>query len=1053
MGNRTRWLALALAVLCLSTGLLGSCGQEAKPSESMPEQETDTVEDQTMQAKLLNGTWDFFKDEDGKEIRFVPEGNRTAEKTFRQGEDLRTHICIPDAGQVIYGKIVLPLTFSNDLKTRNGERPYVEASLNGGPYFRTFIRDLIHNPEPYEHTIDMGYVLTDLISGQNELTFRTNVTEGTMTARVYESGDTDACILVYPMLFFKSSAVRMNVPGAWELQLDDKNEYTAYDGVGWYRTSFDRLKTMEDSQAVLRFSAVDYYAEIFVNDRFICSHEDGYSPIEINFADYPELLRPSGNELTVRVTDQSLDKNARFQIKQTLAGFFHDSVGINFAGIWNDVELSERGALRIGDLTILPDCRTGDVNTTVTLVNHGSEETTQTLCLAVTDPEGRVLKKKTVEVTVLPNEVKDVPVSVRVNGFKRWQVSDPQVYGVTVSLNSESRAKGFGFTEIVTDGRSILFNGKAILLNGILSWLGNWDKLSPNPDPETFRSQIRTLKAHGFNAIKFCLVVPPEYLLDICDREGIYVYIEYPIWNPVKTDAFYDRAYSQMGRFVSMGKNHPSVIMSDFNCEMPAFDDRMTVLMDFCVNTGRQIDPNRLFTDNSSTGQQNPDSGIDFWTFHPYSNALDFAKTGQGFVDMRNARGDKPTVFGEYADYPALAEFGKILAANGGKEPWNWKVVDDPFRADLYYEDLGYSDEQIRALIEASRTNSIDMKMHIVQETKKIDGIAGYFLTIIQDIGHSVTGFFDELGNTKWVPAQTEFLRDAVLLMDKTIYNYEGGVDTAITPAISNFSGTDIRNGTLTYRLVNKQGTTVLEDELLDELKAPNGCYTRFDVVNLRTPDVTTGEAFTLSLTLTDDAGLRIENHWDVFVFPHIAPLEDVQIMVSGDTKTRGFMSRYPNAEKWTDGAEPDLLVTYDRLTTAQLTYLNNGGKVLYLGHGSEALTVEKGTYYSQYVLVSFPDPDHEIIKAIPTKGFGGTQFLELQTEYVITAYRDDPLPSTLIGKVLLRDNVPDNLQTGSYMTETTIGQGQLIQCTLNLEGDPVLGHGLIDAAIRHLKG
>ena len=112
---------------------------------------------------------------------------------------------------------------------------------------------------------------------------------------------------------------------------------------------------------------------------------------------------------------------------------------------------------------------------------------------------------------------------------------------------------------------------------------------------------------------------------------------------------------------------------------------------------------------------------------------------------------------------------------------------------------------------------------------------------------------------------------------------------------------------------------------------------------------------------------------------------------------------------------------------------------------------MEKGTFYSQYVMVHFPQEQHEIVNALDSKGYGGLQFLNLQTQYVITEDKDDPLSHSIIGKILLRDNVGDIGQSASYMSEFTIGKGTLIQSTLDHNGDRILGNYLIDVAAGYL--
>jgi len=1002
-----------------------------------------------MNTIILNGEWDFYKDTAAtvakiKTDRIIEDG-----KTLTQGDSVSAVFKIDKLEEMYYSKLKLFMDFGSDLVTEDGESPTVYAQVGEGRVFSVDITDFTHNLNSTKHVIELGLYFADLISGENTVVFTSNIVSGDITV-------TGAEICYYPVLIFNDMMQPITVPGTWETQLG--KDYTGYDGVGWYFSSFDLPDMTAGKQYILTFEAIDYYAEIWINGRFITSHEDGYSPIVIDLYEYNDVIQSKGNHLAVRVTDQSTAPNAEFPLKQTLAGFFHDSVGINFAGIWNDVYLTLRGLARVSDLTVRTDIECMTAKIIADLKNVGKNAVVDAV-FSVLDGE-KVISSITInDVNVGKNKTAVVSSEITCLGAKLWEISAPELYTARVELKSgeeiiDVSETSFGFTAVRAEGDKVLFNNRPIKMNGILSWLGNWEQISPKYTAEEFTRQIRELKKLGFNAIKFCLVVPQEEIMDICDREGIYVYIEYPVWNPVQTDAFYERAYSQMERFLHMSKNHPSVVMSDFNCEMVMFEEPMADFMNWCVAAGKRIDPNRLYTDNSSTGYQNTEGDNDFWTWHPYTNALGFSDYAKSVVKHRFAHGVKPLVFGEYADYPSLAEFSEIFEANGGKEPWNWNVVDDPFRADLYLRGIGYSEEQIERMIGYSKTNCVDMKMHYVQETKKADSVGAYFLTIIQDIGHSVTGMIDELGRTKFTPEQTAFVRESVLLLDRNRYSFTAGKTVSVTPAISHYDGTDIENGTLSWTLEDKNGKTVSGGELQKDINLKNGGYYTFNNADLQIPEVNTASAHTLILTLRADNNYEINSRFDAYLYPEIAGaavLAGKKIMISDEHNTIDFGNRYPVAEKWEDGSTPELLIAVGKLTEAQVEYLNDGGKVLYLGSGSEVVKVEKGIYYSQYVLVHFPLEDHEIVKALDSKGFGGLQFLEMQTQDVITEGKDVPLAHSIIGKLLLRDNVGDIGQSASYMSEFDIGKGKLIQCTLSFENDRALGNYLIDTAAKYL--
>ena len=94
--------------------------------------------------------------------------------------------------------------------------------------------------------------------------------------------------------FFKRfpKGVQVPVPGVWELVRP------GYDGVGWYATSFCVEPEWKKGCLRLRFGAVNYFCEAWINGKFVGSHEGGYTPFEF---DVTGTVRTGDNTLVVRV--------------------------------------------------------------------------------------------------------------------------------------------------------------------------------------------------------------------------------------------------------------------------------------------------------------------------------------------------------------------------------------------------------------------------------------------------------------------------------------------------------------------------------------------------------------------------------------------------------------------------------------------------------------------------------------------------------------------------------------------------------------------------------
>ena len=84
------------------------------------------------------------------------------------------------------------------------------------------------------------------------------------------------------------------VPGVWE------QVKPGYDGAGWYRTSFTVKKEWKGKNLQLKFGAVNYFAEAWLNGAHLGSHEGGYTPFVFDISSKASV---GENILTVRVID------------------------------------------------------------------------------------------------------------------------------------------------------------------------------------------------------------------------------------------------------------------------------------------------------------------------------------------------------------------------------------------------------------------------------------------------------------------------------------------------------------------------------------------------------------------------------------------------------------------------------------------------------------------------------------------------------------------------------------------------------------------------------
>ena len=124
----------------------------------------------------------------------------------------------------------------------------------------------------------------------------------------------------------------------------------------WYETTFEvPAAWRRGNDVLLHFGAVDWRAEVYVNDLLVGSHTGGYTPFSFDIT--PALSAKGVQKLTVKVTD-STDKGFQPHGKQVLEphGIWYTPV----TGIWQTVWIEPvPAANHIAGITTRSDIRAG----------------------------------------------------------------------------------------------------------------------------------------------------------------------------------------------------------------------------------------------------------------------------------------------------------------------------------------------------------------------------------------------------------------------------------------------------------------------------------------------------------------------------------------------------------------------------------------------------------------------------------------------------------------------------------------------------------------------
>lgn len=410
------------------------------------------------------------------------------------------------------------------------------------------------------------------------------LTESVYAAKIVDLGKTGTL----------NNAIARTLNGVWKLATDPenigKNErwfesvrpdakdapvpgiiqqvFPAYHGVAWYWHSFElNGGNLQGDRALIRFGAVDYYAEIWLNGKYLGAYEGGETPFEF---DATESMNPNGsNLLAVRVLNPTLEPIDGIALNQTphRNRYIPPRCGgsFNSGGVMYPVELRTVPPLYVSDLFVQPDTKTGEIVTLVTARNANTTTVYGTMALSVAPAVGGDALQSVIQDEVFPAGISEHKLTVDISQPHLWNLDDPYLYRVTATVTSASKrshqqSARCGFRDFrVVDGYFQL-NGKRIFLKS--THTGNHMPVGQQaPVTEDFgRRDMIYAKASGFNTVRFIAGVGYPEQLDLCDELGLMVYEEclasWLLEDSPKMAERYDNSTSAM---IRRDRNHPSV--------------------------------------------------------------------------------------------------------------------------------------------------------------------------------------------------------------------------------------------------------------------------------------------------------------------------------------------------------------------------------------------------------------------------------------------------------------------------------------------------------------
>ena len=342
----------------------------------------------------------------------------------------------------------------------------------------------------------------------------------------------------------------------------------------WFRRTFAIPSVMAGTQLKLRFGAVKYNAQVWLNGVFLGSYLNGYEPFEFDVTS--SALTGQTNELIVGVTDWSATFAAPvdFSTKPSTVDA-RDFVKTNILapiggryelyGPWQPVKLVSLPAVSIADVFVMPSVRSNQITVRLTLRNDTASAQIVNITNRVLASGSPVLSLPAQQITVPAQTNLQVDITAPWSTAHLWSHLDPYLYSMETSVSSppgnDQLLTRFGFREFWAESGKFFLNGTPINLLATATW-PTTDLQSTNQ----IKKILQDVKAGNNVAIRFHTQPWDEPWYDMADEVGLLIVEECAVWcdpNAYKlSDSTFWTNYSRhLSAAVQRDRNHPAIVL------------------------------------------------------------------------------------------------------------------------------------------------------------------------------------------------------------------------------------------------------------------------------------------------------------------------------------------------------------------------------------------------------------------------------------------------------------------------------------------------------------
>ena len=784
-----------------------------------------------------------------------------------------------------------------------------------------------------------------------------------------------------------------------------------YAGAAWFQRDLEVPKDWQGKRVVLFLERVHWETRVWVDGKLIGTNQSLSTPHEYDLGQFA----PGKHTVSIRVDNRRI-----VDIGENSHGITDHTQG-NWNGIVGRIELRSTPLVWIEDVQAYPDIGRKSVLVKIQVGNCTGKSGAGTISVG----------KQTVPINW---DARGGEASVEVALGKAaplWDEFHPVLQRLTLVLQSperDVREVTFGLRNISTSGTQIAINGQKTFLRGTLECAVFPKTGHPPVEVAEWKRVIGVAKACGLNLLRFHSYCPPEAAFQAADELGMYLQVE-TCWANQSTTIGDGKpvdqwVYDETSRILKTYGNHPSFILMLHGNE-PGGKNANAYLAQYVAHF-KTLDSRRLWT----SGAGWPEISQNQFHLVPRPRVQGW---GEGLKSRINAR--PPETVTDYRDYiskrkvPVVSHeigqwcvypnFDEIPKYTGYLKAKNFEIFRD------FLDAAGMGSLGKKFLLASGRLQALCYKEEI-ESALRTPGMGGFELLGLNDFpgqGTALVGVLDPFWDEKGYVTAKAFRRfcNAIVplaRLPKRVFVASEKLEADLE--LANFGAAPLPDAVVNWKLVAADGKVFARGEFPAQTIAV-GNSNRLGHVSLDLKGAVAPEKYRLVVGV---AGTRIENDWDVWIYPATLP------------------------------AEPDDILVTSKFDDAAQKVLQSGGKVLLTIPGQQV-----GNYDVDPVKLGFSsifwntawtkrqppttlgilcDPKHPALAAFPSDDFSNWQWWYLI--HRAGALRLDLLPKGVEPVVRVIDDWVTARPLG-LVIEGRVGAGKIVVCGFDLtagDADPV---------------